>query len=160
LSFYQNGYDAGLIMIRVIRGANPATIPFHVSQERTLVVNFDAARAYGVTIPAAIVNRADSIIGGTAAAHTATTIQSADTPQPVRRGTNPFEFWLVAVTQGLAFAALAWGVYLSSRVLRFADITPDGSFTLGAAVAASMIVGGMDPLLATFVAVFAGMVAG
>lgn len=160
LSFYQNGYDAGLIMIRVIRGADPATIPFHVSQERTLVVDFDAARAYGVTIPAAIVSRADSIIGGTSAARGSATTPSAVTTQPVRRGSNPLEFWLVAVTQGLAFAALAWGVYLSSRVLHFADITPDGSFTLGAAVAASMIVGGMDPLLATFVAVLAGMVAG
>jgi putative ABC transport system permease protein len=51
-------------------------------------------------------------------------------------------------------------VYLSSRILRFADITPDGTFPLGAAVAASMIVGGTDPLIATFVALLAGMVAG
>ena len=51
-------------------------------------------------------------------------------------------------------------MYLASRVLRFADITPDGSFTLGAAVAASMIVAGFDPIIATLVAVVAGMVAG
>ena len=62
--------------------------------------------------------------------------------------------------QGLAYAALAWGVYLSSRILRFADITPDGSFPLGAAVAASLIVSGLDPLMATIAAVLAGMVAG
>jgi putative ABC transport system permease protein len=70
------------------------------------------------------------------------------------------EFWIVAITQGLAFAALAWGVYLASRVLRFADITPDGSFPLGGAVAASLIISGTDPLLATFLAIIAGMIAG
>jgi putative ABC transport system permease protein len=160
LSFYQNGYDAGLILIRVIRGENPATIPFHISQHRTLIVDFDAAREYGVTIPDAIVNRADSILGGSASTVKVSAASGGAMKQPVRRHSNPFEFWLVAITQGLAFAALAWGVYISSRVLRFADITPDGSFTLGAAVAASMIVGGTDPLVATLVAVAAGMVSG
>jgi putative ABC transport system permease protein len=160
LSFYQNGYDAGLIMIRVIRGEDPATIPFHISEHRTLIVDFDAAREYGVTIPPAIVSRADSILGGSGNSVKGTTASAAVMTAPARRQSNPLEFWLVAITQGLAFAALAWGVYISSRVLRFADITPDGSFTLGAAVAASMIVGGTDPLLATLVAVAAGMVAG
>lgn len=160
LSFYQNGYDAGLILIRVIRGENPATIPFHVSEHRTLIVDFDAAREYGVTIPQAIVNRADSILGGSATKVKSSAASGGVVKELVRRHSNPLEFWLVAITQGLAFAALAWGVYISSRVLRFADITPDGSFTLGAAVAASMIVGGTDPLLATLVAVVAGMVAG
>ena len=61
---------------------------------------------------------------------------------------------------GLAFAPLAWGVYIASRVLRFPDITPDGSFPLGAAVAATLVAGGVDPLVATVVAFFAGMAAG
>ena len=56
--------------------------------------------------------------------------------------------------------ALAWGVYLSSRVLRFPDITPDGSFPLGAAVAAALILGGVHPVLATLAAFVAGMAAG
>jgi putative ABC transport system permease protein len=69
-------------------------------------------------------------------------------------------FWIAALTQGLAFVALAWGVYLSARVLRFADITPDGSLTLGAAVAAALLVQDTHPLTATAVAVGAGMLAG
>lgn len=160
LSFYANGYDMGLIMIRVLRGEDPATIPFRTASRRSLIVDLDAAREYGVTIPAAIMSRADSVLGKSAPRATASSGKRTVEQQPRRRGTNPLEFWLVAVTQGLAFAALAWGVYLSSRVLRFADITPDGSFTLGAAVAASMIVAGTDPLVATLVAVLAGMVAG
>jgi putative ABC transport system permease protein len=162
LSFYMNGYDMGLIMIRVLRGANPATMPFVLGAKHELIVDLDAAKAYGVTVPASIVNRADSVLGtGAATAGVAATTGSpAIQPSPAHRGNNPLEFWLVAITQGLGFAALAWGVYLSSRVLRFADITPDGSFTLGAAVAASMIVSGTDPIIATLVAVAAGMVAG
>jgi putative ABC transport system permease protein len=160
LSFYANGYDMGLVMIRVMRGENPATIPFQRARRRTMIVNLNAAREYGVTIPAAIIARADSVIGGAAAGATSSVGARSLVSPPARRSSNPLEFWLVAITQGLAYAALAWGVYLASRVLRFADITPDGSFPLGAAVAASLIVGGTDPLLATFIALLAGMIAG
>jgi putative tryptophan/tyrosine transport system permease protein len=160
MSFFANGYDMGLIMIRVLRGADPAVIPFQTAHQRALIVDLNAAREYGLTIPAAIVSRADSVVGGTATGATSSVGGRAVEKPPVRRRGNPLEFWLVAVTQGLAYAALAWGVYLSSRVLRFADITPDGTFPLGAAVAASMIVSGTDPLIATFVALLAGMVAG
>ncbi len=160
LSFYANGYDMGLIMIRVLRGEDPAGIPFHASTVRTLIVDLDAAREYRVTIPASIVSRADSVIGAGDQAVSVSAGSGSAEPRPAPRRNNPFEFWLVAITQGLAFAALAWGVYLSSRVLRFADITPDGSFTLGAAVAASMIVAGSDPIVATVVAVLGGMIAG
>ncbi|MEO8577229.1 MAG: ABC transporter substrate binding protein [Gemmatimonadales bacterium] len=162
LSFYANGYDMGTIMIRVLRGADPATMPFHNAARRIMIVDLDAAREYGVTVPPAIISRADSVlgVGATKSASPVTTKSRAVQSTPARHGTNPLEFWIVAITQGLGFAALAWGVYLSSRVLRFADITPDGSFTLGAAVAASLIVSGTDPLVATLVAILAGMVAG
>lgn len=160
LSFYTNGYEMGTIMIRVLRGADPAKIPFQAARKRQLIVDLDAARAYGVTIPDAIVNRADSVSGKRDVSPASGGSTISVNPPPARRHSNPFEFWLVAITQGLAYAALAWGVYLASRVLRFADITPDGSFPLGGAVAASMIVAGVDPLLATFAALLAGMVAG
>src|SRR6185503_19221831 len=138
--------------IRVLRGADPAKIPFQAAHRRILLVDLDAAREYGVTIPAPIVSRADTVLGKSGVVASSSNAAQAVSATPVRRRSNPFEFWLVAVTQGLAFAALAWGVYLSSRILRFADITPDGSFPLGGAVAASMIVGGTDPLVATFAA--------
>ena len=159
LSFYANGYDMGLVMIRVLRGESPANIPFQAASKRSLVVDLDAAHQYGLTLPAPLIAQADSVIGDSTVAGASTRAASVSAPLE-RRGNNPLGFWLVALTQGLAFAALAWGVYLSSRVLRFADITPDGSFTLGAAVAASMIVGGTGAVGATFTAVLAGMVAG
>lgn len=65
-----------------------------------------------------------------------------------------------AIELGLAYGVLALGVYVTFRVLHFADLTVDGSFPLGAAVAATLIVGGMPPIVATAIAFLAGMIAG
>ncbi len=152
LSFRENGYEQGLLMIRVLRGENPATIPFQATAKTNLVVDLAAAADFGVTVPQAVIARATSVLQATPTAAGAT--------PPTRRENSPWDFWVAALVQGLAFAALAWGVYLSSRVLHFPDITPDGSLPLGAAVAATLILGGMDPFLATGAAFLAGMVAG
>lgn len=68
--------------------------------------------------------------------------------------------FLGAVEVGLLFALVALGVFLSFRVLQFPDLTVDGSFPLGAAVCASLIVVEVNPYLATFVAALAGACAG
>lgn len=68
-------------------------------------------------------------------------------------------FW-GAVELGLVFAFVAIGVYLAFRVLDFPDLTVDGSFPLGAAVAAVLIIAGLNAWLATGVAMAAGSVAG
>jgi len=62
--------------------------------------------------------------------------------------------------EGLVFGFVAIGVYLTFRVLGFPDLTVDGSFTLGAAVAAVLIVKGVNPFLATLAALGAGLGAG
>ena len=64
------------------------------------------------------------------------------------------------VSQGLLWAMLALGVYITYRVLDIADLTVEGSFPLGAAVAATLIVGGVNPFLAAVIACVAGMCAG
>lgn len=68
-------------------------------------------------------------------------------------------FW-GAVELGLVFAFVAIGVYLAFRVLDFPDLTVDGSFPLGAAVAAVLIIAGLNAWLATAVAMVAGALAG
>ncbi|PAV25225.1 putative ABC transport system permease protein [Tamilnaduibacter salinus] len=65
-----------------------------------------------------------------------------------------------AFETGLIYGIVAFGVYLSFRVLHFPDLTVDGSFPLGAAVAAVMIIDGFNPWLATGMALVAGMGAG
>ena len=62
--------------------------------------------------------------------------------------------------EGLVFGFVAIGVYLTFRVLGFPDLTVDGSFTLGAAVAAVLIVKGVNPFLATLAALGVGLCAG
>ncbi len=68
--------------------------------------------------------------------------------------------FLGAIETGLLFGLVAFGVFLSFRVLNFPDLTVDGSLPLGAAVAATLIVGGWNPYAATFVAMLAGALAG
>ena len=50
-----------------------------------------------------------------------------------------------ALTIGLILSLLALGVFISFRIFEFPDITADGSSTLGAAVAAALIVKGVEP---------------
>jgi len=67
---------------------------------------------------------------------------------------------LGALEIGLVFALVALGVLVSFRILRFPDLTVDGSFPLGGAVAATLISLGADPFAATAAAAAAGALAG
>ncbi|WP_406676711.1 ABC transporter permease [Moorella sp. ACPs] len=68
--------------------------------------------------------------------------------------------WLGALEQGLLWGAMVLGVYMTFRVLDFPDLTIDGAFTLGAAVAAKYILAGYDPWLVLLLAVLCGALAG
>jgi len=65
-----------------------------------------------------------------------------------------------ALEIGLIFALVALGVLISFRMLRFPDLTVDGSFPLGGAVAATLISVRVDPFYATAMATLAGALAG
>ena len=64
--------------------------------------------------------------------------------------------FLGAVEIGLVYAFVAIGVFLAFRVLDFPDLTVDGSFPLGAAVAAVMITSGIDPWTGCLAAILGG----
>ena len=61
---------------------------------------------------------------------------------------------------GCILSLLALGVFISFRIFAFPDITADGSVTLGASVAATLLVHGVSPPLASITGFFAGMIAG
>ena len=65
-----------------------------------------------------------------------------------------------AIGQGLLWALLGLGLYLTFRILNFADMTVEGTFPLGAATAVTAITHGVSPLMATFLAFGAGVLAG
>lgn len=67
---------------------------------------------------------------------------------------------LGALELGLIYSLVALGVLISFRILNFPDLTVDGSFPLGGAVAATLIVLGWNPFLATAIAIAAGALAG
>lgn len=67
---------------------------------------------------------------------------------------------IAALDLGLIFGLMALGVYITFRVLDFADLTIDGSFTTGAATCAILLVGGWNPWAATAMAIIAGLLAG
>lgn len=67
---------------------------------------------------------------------------------------------LGAVSQGVLWGIMALGVYITFKILDFADMTVDGSFALGGCICALLIVSGFNPFLAIFVAAVAGSLAG
>ncbi len=64
------------------------------------------------------------------------------------------------LTEGLIYALMVLGVFITFRILNFADMTVDGSFPLGASVAATLIVNGINPAFAMIIAIIAGLLAG
>lgn len=64
------------------------------------------------------------------------------------------------LTQGLIYALLSYGIYITYKILDFPDLTVDGSFPLGAAVTAVLLVRGFNPYLTLIIAMGAGALAG
>ena len=67
---------------------------------------------------------------------------------------------LGALTIGLILSLLAMGVLVSFRIFAMPDITTDGSITLGASIAAILLVNGVNPVLATLAGAVGGALAG
>jgi len=65
-----------------------------------------------------------------------------------------------SISEGLVYAFVAIGVFLTLRVLAFPDLTVDGSFVVGGSIVAVMIAGGYNPFLATIAALGGGLACG
>ena len=65
-----------------------------------------------------------------------------------------------AISQGMLWAILGLGIFMTYRILDFPDMTTEGSFPLGAAVCVTAITHGVAPIVATLLGVGAGMIAG
>lgn len=65
-----------------------------------------------------------------------------------------------AISQGMLWAILGLGIFMTYRILDFPDMTTEGSFPLGGAVCVTAITRGISPVLATLLGVGAGMLAG
>lgn len=65
-----------------------------------------------------------------------------------------------AISQGVLWGIMVLGVYITYKLLDIPDLTADGSFTLGGCVCTVAILSGVDPILATVMGLFAGLLAG
>ncbi|MCR4926137.1 MAG: ABC transporter permease [Clostridiales bacterium] len=65
-----------------------------------------------------------------------------------------------AISQGVLWGVMVLGLYITFKVLDYADLTVDGSFATGGAVSAILIVNGWDPFLCLLISFLSGMVAG
>lgn len=65
-----------------------------------------------------------------------------------------------SVSQGLLWGILGLGIYLTFRILKFPDMTTEGSFPLGGAVCVTLMNQGVNPILATILGMLLGMLAG
>lgn len=73
---------------------------------------------------------------------------------------NLLTILLGVMEDGLVYAIMALGVYITYKILDFPDLSVDGTFPLGGAVSVSLIVAGVNPLLSLAIAFAAGAVAG
>lgn len=69
-------------------------------------------------------------------------------------------FALSSIEQGLIYAVLAMGVYISYKILNIPDMTVEGSFPFGALISALLLTKGVNPVIAVIVATFAGLIPG
>ena len=66
----------------------------------------------------------------------------------------------ISLEQGLAYGLVAIGIVITFRILAFPDLTVDGSFPLGAAVVARLIMEGLPPIFGIIMAIICGFLAG
>ncbi|MDF2537341.1 MAG: inner-rane translocator [Herbinix sp.] len=62
--------------------------------------------------------------------------------------------------EGLVYAILALGVYITYKILDFPDLSVDGTFPLGGAITAELIIAGVNPILTLFISFIVGALAG
>ncbi|MDT3401587.1 ABC transporter permease [Mucilaginibacter terrae] len=70
------------------------------------------------------------------------------------------EFYLTALLQGLCFAGIAVGIYISMKIFNIPDITTDGSYTLGGMLTGTLLTHALPLYLSAFAVLVAGAVAG
>jgi len=70
------------------------------------------------------------------------------------------DFYLTALLQGLCFAGIAFGIYISMKIFNIPDITTDGSYTLGGVVSGMMLTHNQPGYLILPAVLFAGAIAG
>lgn len=160
------GRQTAKLAVRIIKGEDVSKVAAEYPKALNVVANDDMAKTLGIDL-SSIENEAtkasidDSEKTSTQASSTAKANPTKTSNKSAKKASNAWiDIILTAISQGLLWAIMAIGVFITFRILDIADLSAEGSFPLGAASTAIMIVNGINPLLATIGGFVAGMLAG
>lgn len=159
------GRQTAKLAVRIIKGEDVSKVSAEYPKTLNVVANDDMAKTLGIDLTSikdesteASSEESQTATADSSKATTATTKKSS---QSDKKTSNAwFDIILTAISQGLLWAIMAIGVFITFRILDIADLSAEGSFPLGAASTAIMIVNGINPLIATIGGFVAGMLAG
>lgn len=158
------GRQTAKLAVRIIKGEDVSKVSAEYPKTLNVVANDDMAKTLGIDLTSI---KDESTEAFSEESQTATADSSKTTATPKKSSQSDkktsnawFDIILTAISQGLLWAIMAIGVFITFRILDIADLSAEGSFPLGAASTAIMIVNGINPLIATIGGFVAGMLAG
>ncbi|WP_423214272.1 ABC transporter substrate binding protein [Streptococcus equinus] len=159
------GRQTAKLAVRIIKGEDVSKVSAEYPKTLNVVANDDMAKTLGIDLTSI---KDESTEASSEELQTATADSSKAAPatpkksnQSDKKTSNAWlDIILTAISQGLLWAIMAIGVFITFRILDIADLSAEGSFPLGAASTAIMIVNGINPLIATIGGFVAGMLAG
>ena len=146
----------GRMAAKVLKGeAKASEIPYEVIEEAAFYGNLDTAAALGITIPDELISSAAEVFSS--GMDEQQSLAENDKAQSV----NPIlQLILGILEEGLVYAVMALGVYITYKILDFPDLSVDGTFPMGSAFTATMILSGFSPLLTLPLSFLMGAAAG
>lgn len=159
------GRQTAKLAVRIIKGEDVSKISAEYPKTLNVVANDDMAKTLGIDLTSikdeSTETSSEESQTATADSSKATTATPKKSSQSDKKTSNAWlDIILTAISQGLLWAIMAIGVFVTFRILDIADLSAEGSFPLGAASTAIMIVNGINPLIATIGGFVAGMLAG
>lgn len=161
------GRQTAKLAVRLIKGEEVGNISAEYPKTLDVVVNEDMAKTLGIDISS--IKKEASTTSSTSSSSSqekdsqtsSKKIDKTANSSSSKSSSNGFlNVILSAISQGMLWAIMAIGVFITFRILDIADMTAEGAFPLGAASTTIMIVNGFNPLIATFVGFVAGTLAG
>ena len=159
------GRQTAKLAVSIIKGEDVSKVSAEYPKTLNVVANDDMAKTLGIDLTSikdeSTEASSEESQTATADSSKATTATPKKSSQSDKKTSNAwFDIILTAISQGLLWAIMAIGVFITFRILDIADLSAEGSFPLGAASTAIMIVNGINPLIATIGGFVAGMLAG
>ena len=153
------GRQTGKLAGRVLRGEKVKDVDAEYPKTLNVVVNHDMAKELGIDVSSISDEESKaSMQDDKPIAKKDKGVIKLKVNKSSKKGFS--NVVLTAISQGLLWAIMAIGVFITFRILDLADLTAEGAFPLGAATTTIMIIRGINPIFATLGGFVAGMLAG